>query len=67
MRYGLDKSLLKKHKNDYWTFKKYIIEYEGFNSLKQYDAWLSEMNNTDSLSTRWYYTEKYLEILKILA
>lgn len=65
-RYGINEDILSKHKKNDWTFRRFIVEIEGFNSLKQYDTWLSEMNEEDRNTTRWYYTEKYTYILRLL-
>lgn len=64
-KYGINEDILSRHKKNDWTFRRFIVEIEGFNSLKQYDTWLSEMNEEDRNSTRWYYTQKYLCVLQL--
>lgn len=66
MYYGLNENMILSKKEGYWNFSKFIREIEGFNSLKHYDKWLSEMSEEDRNTTRWYYTEKYTYILRLL-
>ena len=65
-KYGIEIEKILSRKKSYWTFNNFIKEIEGFNSLKQYDAWLYEMSEEDRENTRWYYTEKFAYILTLL-
>ena len=62
---GINEKLIFEHKKEYWTFNNFLKNIEGFNSIKQYDLWLGQMGEEERNNTRWYYVQKFLQVLKI--